>query len=210
MAVRGRYIIQKGRRIQRYSSPRLLRSCNSSSVLVTTMATILFETFQTSSIKVDYPDLNGGGPLFGMWNGCPVSAPGKDLTSVRQFLPADVPMVAVPSDFVGFVGNQVPRVEVRHHGQDHDGAACVWASTTWLMTVSHGMDVFFRILWLGDGAGPLPVFRSRLLKSERIRLWSAACAQGLVTTNREDIRGTKRALEQFAQQVRGSAEFEAK
>ena len=86
----------------------------------------------------------------------------------------------------------------------------MWASTTWLMTVSHVMDVFLRMMWLGDGAGPLPVFRSRILKSECSRLWSAACAQGLVTAKDEDIRGTKRALEQFAQQVRGSAEFEAK
>ena len=81
------------------------------------MAAILFETFQTSSIKVDYLDLNGDVPLFEMWNECPVSAPGKDLTSVRQLLPADVPMVAVRSDFAGFVGNQVPRIEVRHHGR---------------------------------------------------------------------------------------------
>ena len=160
------------------------------------MATILFETFQTNSIKVDCPDQTDSElQLFEMWSDCPVPAPGKDLTSVWQFLPAYVPMVAVPSDFAGFVGNQVPRIEVRHHCRGHDGAADVWASTTWRMTVSHVMDVFLRILWLGDGAGPLPVFRSRLLQSECSRLWSAACAQGLVTIKREDIRGTKRALE---------------
>ena len=73
------------------SSPRLLRSCDSFSVLVTTMA-VLFETFETKSIKVDYPDLDGGGPLFGMWRKCPAAAPGKGLTTVRRLLPADVPM----------------------------------------------------------------------------------------------------------------------
>ena len=81
------------------------------------------------------------------------------------------------------------------------------------MTVSHVMNVFLRMmLWLGEGAcaGSLPVFRSMLSFSECSRLWSAACAQGLVTTKREDIRDTKKALEHFAQQARGSEEFEAK
>ena len=119
------------------------------------MAT-LFETFETKPIKVDYPDRNGGGPLFGMWRKSPVAAPGNDLTTVRRLMPADVPMVAVSSEFSGFVGNQVPRIEGHHHGLGHDGAADVWASTTWLMTVSHAMDVFLRMLRLGEGAGPLP------------------------------------------------------
>ena len=91
------------------------------------MATI-FETFETRSIKVDYPDLNGGGPLFEMWRECPAAAPDKDLTTVRALLPTGVPMVAVPSEFAAFVGNQVPRIEIRHHGLGHDGAAGVWAS----------------------------------------------------------------------------------
>ena len=86
----------------------------------------------------------------------------------------------------------------------------MWTSATWLMAVSRVMDVFLRMLWLGEGAGPLPVFRFGLLQSECSRLWSAACTQGLVTTKRVATRGTKRALEHFAQQVRGSAEFEAK
>ena len=120
--------------------------------------------------------------------------------------------MAVPyaSEFVGFVGNQVPRIEIRHHGLGHDGSADVWASTTWLMTVSHVMNVFLRMLCLGEGEGSLPVFRSMLSSSLCSRLWSAACAQGLVTTKRDDIRDTKKALEQFAQHVRGSEEFEAK
>ena len=78
------------------------------------------------------------------------------------------------------------------------------------MTVTHVMNVFLRMLWLGEGAGSLPIFRSMLSSSECSRLWSAACAQGLVTTKREDIRDTKKALEHFAQQVCGSEEFEAK
>ena len=78
------------------------------------------------------------------------------------------------------------------------------------MTVTHVMNVFLRMLWLGEGAGSLPVFRSMLTASECGRLWSAACAQGLVTTKREDVRDTKKALELFAQQVCGSDEFEAK
>ena len=49
-------------------SPRPLRSCDFFSVLVTTMAT-LFETFETRPIKVDYPDLNGGGDVEGMPRG---------------------------------------------------------------------------------------------------------------------------------------------
>ena len=102
---------------------------------------VLFDTFDTKSIKVDYPDLNGGGPLFGMWRECPVAAADKDLTSVRELLPTDVPMVAVPPEFAAFVGNQAPRIEIsisirRHNGLGHDGAAGVWASTAWLMTVS--------------------------------------------------------------------------
>ena len=56
----------------------------------------------------------------------------------------------------------------------------------------------------------VPVSRSMLLPSECSRLRSSTCAQGLVTTKREDIRDTKKALVQFAQQFRGSAEFEAK
>ena len=56
----------------------------------------------------------------------------------------------------------------------------------------------------------MPVFRSMLTASECGRLWSAACAQGLVTTKREDIRDNKKALELFAQQVCGSDEFAAK
>ena len=119
-------------------------------------------------------------------------------------------MVAVPSEFAGFVGNQVPRIEIHHHGLGHDGAAGVRASTTWLVAVSRAMNVFLRMLWLGEGAGSLPVFRSMLSSSECSRLWSAACAQGLVTTKREDIRDTKKALEKFAQQICGSEEFEAK
>ena len=111
--------------------PRPLRSCGPFSALVTTMATI-FETFTTNPIKVDYPDLNGGGPLFEMymWREFPVAAaaPDKDLTSVRALLPTDVLVVAVPSAFAAFVGNQVPRIEIRHHGLGHDGAAGVWAS----------------------------------------------------------------------------------
>ena len=161
---------------------------------------VLFETFYTRPIKVDCPDLNGGGPLFEMWRECPAAAPGKDLTTVRALLPTDVPMVAmaVPSEFADFIGKQVPRIEIGHHGPGHDGAAGVWASTTWLMTVPHVMNVFLRMLWLGEGAGPLPVFRSVLLSSEYSRLRCAACAQGLVTTRREDIRDTKKALEHFA------------
>ena len=77
------------------------------------------------------------------------------------------------------------------------------------------MNVFFRVLWLGEEAGPVPVFRSMLLSSECSRLWYAACAQGLVTTKREDIRDTKNALEHFncsaglgswLSRVRGQAE----
>ena len=56
----------------------------------------------------------------------------------------------------------------------------------------------------------MPLFRSMLLSSESSRLWSAACAQGLVVTKLEDIRDTNKALDCFAKQVRGSAEFEAK
>ena len=85
-----------------------------------------------------------------------MAAPGKDLTTVRALLPADAPMVAVPSEFAGFVGNQVLRIEIRHHGLGHDGAADVWASTTWLMTVPHVMNVFLRMMWLGEEAGPVP------------------------------------------------------
>ena len=73
---------------------------------------IIFDTLETKSINVDYPDLNGGGPLFEMWEECPASAPDKDLTSVRALLPTDVPMVAVPSEFAAFVGNRVPRIEI--------------------------------------------------------------------------------------------------
>ena len=159
---------------------------------------------------MDCPDLNGGRLLFETWRECPAAAPGKDLTTVRALLLTDVPMVAVLSEFAAFVGTQVPRIEIRHHGLGHDGAADVWASTTWLMTISHIMNVFLRMLWLGEGAGSLPVFRSMLSASECIRLWSAACAQGLVTTKREDIRDAKKALEHVAQQVCGSEEFEAK
>ena len=119
---------------------------------------IIYGTLETKSIKADYPDLNGGMPFFGMWEEFPTPAPDKDLTSVRALLPTDVPMVAVPSEFAAFVGNQVPRIEIRHHGLGNDGAADVWASTTWLMTVSHVMNVFSRMLWLGEGAGSLPVF----------------------------------------------------
>ena len=87
------------------------------------------------------------------------------------------------------MGNQVPRIEIRHHCLGNDGAAGVRASATWLMTVSRVMNVFSRMLWLGEGAGSLPVFRSMLSTSECSRLWSAACAQGLVITKREDITG---------------------
>ena len=173
---------------------------------------IIYDTLETTSIKVDYPDLNGGGrrPLFGMWVECPASAPDKDLTSARALLPTDVPMVAVPSELAAFVGNQVPRIEIRHHGLGNDGAADVWVSTTCLMTVAHVMNIFSRMLWLGEGAGSLPVFRSMLSTDECSRLWSAACAQGLVITKREDVRDTRKALEHFSQQVYGSEEFEAK
>ena len=88
---------------------------------------IIYDTLKTRSIKVDYPDLNGGGPIVKMRVGCPAPAPGKDLTSVRALLPTDVPMVAVPSEFAAFVGNQVPRIEIRQYGLGNDGAAGMWA-----------------------------------------------------------------------------------
>ena len=78
------------------------------------------------------------------------------------------------------------------------------------------MNVFSRMLWIGGGAGPLPIFRSMLSTDECSRLWSAAsaCAQGLFITKREDVnvnvRDTRKALDHFSQQVCGSTEFEAK
>ena len=169
---------------------------------------------QSQSRLIVNPDLNSGGPLFEMWVECPASAPDKDLTSVRALLPTDVPMVAVPSEFADFVGNQVPRIEhqfeIRHHGLVNDGAAGVWVSATWLMMVPRVMNVFSRMLWLGEGAGALPVFRSMLSADECSRLRSASCAQGLAITKRKDAMDTRNALEHFSQQVCGSAEFEAK
>ena len=91
----------------------------------TTMATI-FETLTSKPTheptEVDYPDLNGGGLLFEMRRGCTAAAPDEGIISVRALLPKDVPMAAVPSEFAAFVGNQVPRIEIRHHGLGHDGA----------------------------------------------------------------------------------------
>ena len=61
-----------------------------------------------------------------------------------------------------FSGNQAPRFGIRHHGLGNDGAAGMWVSTTWLMTGPHAMNVFSMMLWLGEGAGALPVFRYML------------------------------------------------
>ena len=78
------------------------------------------------------------------------------------------------------------------------------------MMVPRVMNVFSRMLWLGEGAGALPVFRSMLSADECSRLRSASCAQGLAITKRKDAMDTRKALEHFSQQVCGSAEFEAK
>ena len=74
--------------------------------------------------------------------------------------------------------------------------------------VQHYRSLVDRVL------GKVPYYDTSLIKgvdnspkwpfSECSRLRSAACAQGLVTTKREDIRDTKMGPEQFVQQVRGS------